>query len=167
MASANAAAAHIFIGIARFRELTEQGAITKQARGQYDLAVVRREAFAALRADRGGHGTAELSTERAALAREQTLTARIKNAAASGDLVSLPAVGKKLEGLFAIFRERALSLPGKCADGLQPFILKDRGQITDILRDEVYEMLETLSATDVTNAGSKAREGERFKVARV
>jgi len=96
LASLSAAAAHVFLSTTRFKEMVDIGAITRQAPGKYDLDVVRRETFAHLRAERGGHGTAALSTERAALAREQTLTAQIKNAAARGDLVSLAAMQKRL-----------------------------------------------------------------------
>jgi phage terminase Nu1 subunit (DNA packaging protein) len=153
MASANAAAAHIFIGIARFRELTEQGVITKQPKGQYDLTTVRREAFAGLRAERGGHGTAALSSERAALAREQTLTAQIKNAAARGDLVSLAEFGKRVDAMLAVFRERILSIPGKNAD---PLSMRTREEIEPMLRAELTEALDELS-----NPASFGDSGDR------
>jgi hypothetical protein len=58
MASLSAAAAHVFLSTTRFKELVDIGAITRQAPGKYDLDVVRRETFAHLRAERGGHGTA-------------------------------------------------------------------------------------------------------------
>jgi phage terminase Nu1 subunit (DNA packaging protein) len=151
MVSSGAAAAHIFIGIARFRELIEQGAITKQAPGQYDLDVVRREAFEHLRRDRGGHGTAELSNERAELAREQTASVKFKNAVMRGDYVSLEMIFKKAEVMFSVFRERILGIPGKIADALT---MRTRDEIEIILREELYEALDQLTNPADLGGGS-------------
>ncbi len=141
MASLSAAAAHVFLSTTRFKELVDIGAITRQAPGKYDLDVVRRETFAHLRAERGGHDTAALSTERAALAREQTVTAQIKNAAARGDLVSLALIQKMVIAMFAVLRERLLTIPGKLSDSLA---MRLREEIEPILRDEINEALDEL-----------------------
>jgi hypothetical protein len=110
LASLSAAAAHVFLSTTRFKELVDIGAITLQAPGKYDLDVVRKETFAHLRAERGGHGTAALSSERAALAREQTATAQIKNASARVDLISLALIQKMVIAMFAVPHQLWLSL---------------------------------------------------------
>ena len=141
MASLSAAAAHVFLSTTRFKELVDIGAITRQAPGKYDLDVVRRETFAHLRAERGGHGTAALSTERASLAREQTAAVSLKNAISRGDFVSLSLIKKALMSMFAVFRERVLSIPGKVADACE---MRTRDEIEQIMRDELCEALDEL-----------------------
>jgi phage terminase Nu1 subunit (DNA packaging protein) len=155
MASSGAAAAHIFIGIARFRELIEQGVITKQAPGEYDLDVVRREAFEHLRRGKGGHGTADLSKERSSLAHEQTLAARFKNAVMRGDYVSLEELAKKIDVLVTVVRERILSIPGKVSDTLVGRF--DREEIDLIIREELHEALNELSNPAADRIGSDRR----------
>src|SRR5258706_467774 len=123
------------------KELVDIGAITRQAPGKYDLDVVRRETFAHLRAERGGHGTAALSTERAALAKEQTAAVSLKNAAARGDLISLVVIQKIVIAMFVVLRERLLTIPGKISDGLA---MRLREEIEPILRDEINEALDEL-----------------------
>lgn len=155
MATANAAAAHIFLSLTRFRELVETGVVTKQASGQYDLDVVRREVFTHLRSLASGHGSGGvgLAVERAALAREQTASVSIKNAISRGDYVSLAVIKKTLMSMFAVFRERVLSIPGKVADACE---MRTRDEIEQIMRDELCEALDELhDPTDDAGGGGR------------
>ena len=143
--TASEAAAHVDLGVGRFTQLVETNVIPRQKTRSYRLDDVRRVYIRHLRAIAAGQGSdggTTLANERAALAREQTLTAQIKNAAARGDLVSLTAVQKRLIALLAIFRERILSIPGKMAD---PLSMRTREEIEPLLRDELYEALDELS----------------------
>lgn len=143
MASANAAAAHVFLSVTRFRELVDAGTVTKRAAGQYDLDVVRKEVLTHLRSKASGHGGGGvgLATERAALAREQTQAVSIKNAISRGDYTSLAQIKRSVIAMFATFRERVLSIPGKIADACA---MRTREEIEDILRSELYEALDEL-----------------------
>src|ERR1700738_268389 len=117
MATTAEAASHIFLTSARFHDLVAQGVITKAERGAYDLHRVREEYIKNVRKSAAGHDKdpAGLSEARAQLAREQTAAIALKNAVARGEYVPLAAIQKSAEAIFAIFRERALSIPGKTA----------------------------------------------------
>jgi hypothetical protein len=146
-ASTAEAARHIGLSEVSFAKLLNDGIIERQDRATgYDLTKVRLKCFAHLRsvaAGRGGEdGGALLSHERSLLAREQRESAQIKNATARGDLVSLAAVRKRYEASLMVFRERALSHPGKMAD---PLSMRTREEIEPLLRAEMYEMLDELS----------------------
>jgi hypothetical protein len=146
-ASASAAAAHIAVSGVTFSKLLNDNVFERQDRATgYDLRVVRLarlKQLEAIAAGRGGEdGGALLSHERSLLAREQRESAQIKNATARGDLVSLAAVRKRYEASLMVFRERALSHPGKMAD---PLSMRTREEIEPLLRAEMYEMLDELS----------------------
>jgi phage terminase Nu1 subunit (DNA packaging protein) len=111
------------------------------ARPQYKIATAAKAV--AEHIDGGGNGgVVGLATERAALAREQTAAVQIRNAAARGDLVSLTLLGKRIEAMLSVFRERVLSIPGKMAD---PLAMRPREEIEPLLRAELYEALAELS----------------------
>jgi len=57
-----------------------------------------------------------------------------------------------------VFREKTLTLPGKVADALTPHCAEDRNTITEILRDECYELLEDLSDGKILPSGRKKSE---------
>lgn len=147
MATAAQAAKHICLSVSRFRDLIGT-VFERQPSGRYDLTTIR-EAYClhaqkvmAGRADDGGKA---LSERRGRLAEAQTQAVELKTAIMSGEYVSLDAVQRIWESDLIVFRERSLSVPGKCADSLQPFTPKDRGEIEEILRSEIYDMLTDLS----------------------
>jgi len=144
MATTAEAASHIFLTSARFHDLVAQGVITKAERGAYDLNRVREEYIKNVRKSASGHGkdAAGLSEARAQLAREQTAAIALKNAVARGEYVPLAAIQKSAEAIFAIFRERALSIPGKTASLSEG---RSCAEIEEIVRAEVYECLDELS----------------------
>jgi phage terminase Nu1 subunit (DNA packaging protein) len=144
MATTAEAAAHIFLTAARFHDLVAQGVITKAERGAYDLNRVREEYIKNIRKSASGHGknAAGLSEARAELAREQTAAIALKNAVARSEYVPLAAIQKSAEAIFATFRERVLTIPGKTAAFCEG---RSRAEIEEIVRDEVHECLEELS----------------------
>jgi hypothetical protein len=158
--TASEAAAHIDLGVGRFMLLVETNVIPRQKTRSYRLDDVRQGYIRHLRAmaagqGQGADGGMTLAGERALLAREQREAATLKNQISRGDYVSLAMVQRKLVALFTVMREQALTLPGKCADALQPYTAKDRGEIWDIMHAEVCEMLENLSVVDVTSTRAK------------
>lgn len=89
----------------------------------------------------GGSSEAGLALERARLAREQTAAVSFKNAVAQGEYVRVALVQAQLTAVFATFRERCLSIPGKVADACA---MRSRPEIEEIIRAEICEALDEL-----------------------
>jgi hypothetical protein len=90
----------------------------------------------------GNSATAQLTAERARLAREQAEAVALKNAVTRGELIRLATVQRSAEIIFAAFRERCLSVPGKIAAICE---MRSRGEVEETVRAEIYECLEELS----------------------
>jgi phage terminase Nu1 subunit (DNA packaging protein) len=161
-ASTAQAARHVGLSNVSFAKLLNDGVVERQDRTVgYDLTVVRLACFKHLRslaAGRGGVDSGEmLSRERSLLAKEQREAVSLKNAISRGDFVSLTVVKSALVSTFATMREQCLTLPGAVADSLTPFSPKDRAEITDIIRDKVYELLEGLSEAKINFAPARGK----------
>jgi len=129
-----------------FHDAARRGVIPRKPRGQHDVRGVARALIKDGQAAKGGHGDLaaklRLSEARAALAREQTAALRLKNAVARREYVSLAGVRHEVETMFAMLRERLLSMPGKIAASCE---MRERRDIEEILRGEVCETLDELS----------------------
>ncbi len=160
--TASEAAAHIDLGVGRFAELVETNIIPRQKTRSYDD--VRQVYIRHLRSVAAGHGAnggVTLAGERALLAREQREAATLKNQISRGDFVSLAMVQSALVSTFSVLRERCLTLPGAVADSIEPLSALDRGQITDIIRDKVHELLEDLSETKIRFGPARGKRPDR------
>jgi phage terminase Nu1 subunit (DNA packaging protein) len=104
----------------------------------------------------GNSATAQLTAERARLAREQAEAVALKNAVTRGELVRLASVQRSAEIIFAAFRERCLSIPGKIAAICE---MRSRGEVEQIVRDEVYEALDELSRPILLVDGAPVEDG--------
>jgi phage terminase Nu1 subunit (DNA packaging protein) len=145
MASATDAARHIFMSERRFFELVNDGALTRQPVGAYDLDEIRREYVFHIRKIASGRGGAEnggLAAERTKLAREQTDAAAMRNAVTRGDLVSIEEVARQVESEYGVVRQRLLAIPGIVADSL---VGRDRASIEAGLNEALAEALSELS----------------------
>lgn len=135
-------------GISRptFYRALNRGVVTVKPRGRYDIREVARALIKDAQAVKGGHGDyaskLALSEARAALAREQAAALRMKNAITRREYVSLAVVRREVETMFAVLRERLLSIPGKIA---APCEMRERRDVEEIMRDEVHELLDELS----------------------
>ena len=134
----------LYLTAVLFHDLVAQGVITKSERGAYDLNRVREEYIKNIRKSASGHGkdAAGLSKARAQLAREQTIAVALKNSVARGEYVRLAVIQRSAETVFATFRERILTIPGKMASACE---MRSRGEVEEIVRGEVYECLEELA----------------------
>jgi len=115
------------------------------SRPLYRLATVVRAlvAYEIKPDDRRGNGdVARLAAARTEFAREQAEAARLKNALARGELVRMSVVERGATIIFAAFRERCLSIPGKIAAICES---RSRGEIEETVRGEIYEALDELS----------------------
>jgi phage terminase Nu1 subunit (DNA packaging protein) len=158
MATIAEAAAHVFLSSARFQELVSQGVITKAERGAYDVNKVREEYIRHIRKNAAGHGrdAAGLSEARAELTREQTQAVALKNAIARGEFGRVATIMKGAEIIFTTFRERILAIPGKIAATCE---MRSRGEVEEVLRDELYEALDELHRPILT-AGDFAGDSD-------
>lgn len=159
MATAVEAGRHICLEVSRFRDLVAAGVFKRKPNGRYNLDEIR-EAYCLhmqkVAAGRAADGGEALSAQRARLAKAQSERAEFANAIARGDYVSLSLMKQKLIATFSVFREKSLTLPGKVADALTPHCAEDRNTITEILRDECYELLEDLAVGKVLPPGRKS-----------
>jgi phage terminase Nu1 subunit (DNA packaging protein) len=135
-------------GISRptFYRALNRGVVTAKPRGRYDIQEVARALIRDGQAAKGGHGDhaskLALSEARAALAREQTAALRMKNAVTRREYAPLSAVQRRVEIVFAAFRERVLSIPGKLAAVCE---MRTHAEVELVLREECCEILEELS----------------------
>jgi phage terminase Nu1 subunit (DNA packaging protein) len=136
------AARHIDLSERRFRELLDAGVIERQRSDGYDLLRVRTSYIRHLRSALAGHGSANLTVQRARLADAQAQRAEFQNALSQGGFVQLSLMERALARTLIAFREQCLSLPGKVADSCAG---KDRGEIYDLIKTEVFEMLTALA----------------------
>jgi phage terminase Nu1 subunit (DNA packaging protein) len=129
-----------------FHNAVKRGLIARKPRGEHDLREVARALIKDGQAAKGGHGDLaaklRLSEARAALAREQTAALKLKNAVALREYVSLTDVQREIETMLAMLRERLLSIPAKIAASCE---MRERRDVGEFARDEVYEILDELS----------------------
>jgi phage terminase Nu1 subunit (DNA packaging protein) len=151
-----------FFGVTRqtVHAWQKRGVIRKPPRRGYDLQEIAKAIVAdwiALKGSRGGYSSeASLSAARAELAREQTIAMQFKNAVARGEYVRLSLIQRSAETIFATFRERALSIPGKIATSCE---MRSRAEVEEIVRDEVYEALDELSRPILLVDGAPVEDG--------
>jgi len=102
-----------------FRNALKRKVFGKQKSGGYDIKTVVRALIKDRQAAKAGHGdhasAVNLSTERAALAKEQREQIAFKNAVSRGEYVLVAGVEEELRKTVSICREIILSSPGKYA----------------------------------------------------
>jgi hypothetical protein len=145
MATQAEAADHIFLSERRFRELVDEGVITRRPKDRYDLHTVRREAFKHLRKRAAGTGGEGLAVARTSLAKEQTAAISFKTALARSKYVLIASAVRIFTAELLTIRENFLGLPSKEADALAEGDPIRRAHIEEHLRAAVYEILENLS----------------------
>jgi hypothetical protein len=122
--------------------------IVRTPDGGFDQDACRKSVLKHLRersAGRTGDSGADLSHERALLAKEQRETAALKNAIARGEYVRVTSVANIITNELLALRESFLGLPGAEADALAEGDPVRRAHIEDHLRAAVYVILENLS----------------------
>ncbi|CAM5771962.1 hypothetical protein LMIY3S_03684 [Labrys miyagiensis] len=151
MASGAQAAAHIFINERRFRELVDQGVITRAERGGYDLDLVRREYISNLRTVAAGRekdeGDSQVNIERARKDKEMADRLELQNAVLRREQAPITEMTRAVTAAFTRVRSKFLALPSKLAPlvVVAPSIPVAR----DILSNEIYDCLTELAATRI------------------
>jgi phage terminase Nu1 subunit (DNA packaging protein) len=154
-----ALAAHLGCTRETVNDYVKRGIIAKLSDGMYDQDKCRLKVFAHLRglsAGRTGSGDKSLSEARAELTRQQTEAVALKNAVTRGELVRLATVQRSAEIIFAAFRERCLSVPGKIAAICE---MRSRSEVEETVRAEIYECLEELSGPILPVDGAPMKDG--------
>lgn len=156
MATQAQAADHIFCSERRFRELVDEGVITRRPKGGYDLRTVRREAFRHLRHLAAGTGGAGLAVARTGLAEQQTEAIAFKNSLVRGEYVRVDSVGRVLTENLQVFRELCLAWPGANADKLALGDPVERSRLEERLTAGMHELLSAVA--EVGEIVESARE---------
>jgi phage terminase Nu1 subunit (DNA packaging protein) len=132
-------------GISRttFHKAVRRGVIQKKPRGEHDVQEVARALIKDGQAAKGGHGdlTAKLrlSEARAALAREQTVALKLKNAVARGEYVSRAGIQREIDAMHEMVRERLLSVAGKISVSCD---IRPGAEVEATIRAEICEALD-------------------------
>lgn len=152
MATAAQCAEHLYLKPRRFHELLEQGILTRQARGSYDLAAIRAQYLAHLLevAEARGSDAPNLSQARARLASEQADAQAMKNVAMRGQLMARDDVRKAVTTAFQHVRAKLSALPAALAP--QAMGARSIAEARTVLDVGVWTALSELAATKV--AGS-------------
>ena len=155
MATAAQCAEHLLLKPRRFHELLEQGILTRQARGAYDLAAVREQYLRHLLevADARGEDAPDLSQARARLASEQADAQAMRNASMRESLMAREDVRTAVATAFDRVRAKVAALP----DALAPQVVGQASvaEVREVLEIGVWRALGELAATKV--AGNPSR----------
>jgi phage terminase Nu1 subunit (DNA packaging protein) len=144
--------AFLDISATTFGQMAAEGIFERQAAGDgYDLKVVVRACCAHWRkvaAGRAAEPGAErvLSSARAAAALAQAEERRLRVAILRGEVIHRSAIRRAWGAIGAAFRETALSIPGKIASALSFHVEQDREAVEEIVRIEIYEMLDVMAS---------------------
>ena len=145
MATIAEAASHVCLEERRFRQLVDNGVISKSARGAYDLDKVRREYIANLRqvaAGRAPTGDLDPSQEKARKDKEYADHLAMRNAITRQEYASVDDITLALHGELRIVRDRILKFPMKLADRIS---MQPRAVVFAAIQEEAIEALTELS----------------------
>ena len=162
--SVEAAAAHLFIGVQRFRQLQREGVLPRATSSDWNIDAIRRRYVEHLRAVKGNHlGSAarkpgaadepDLNVERALLAREQREGHALKNAVARGELIPASDVVEGWQSAIARARSLLLGLPTAAADELVLLAARGPAAVRERLAELIHGALAELADTAVEDAG--------------
>ena len=147
MATLAEIADHLDLSIRSVSTLKREGVIPAAGRGAHDLAAVRVGYIRHLREIAAGrsaaYGTLDLTAERAALARAQTVKAERENKIADGKFLEVASFHRMVTAAFARVRSKLLALPSKMAPLVAPAMEPAKAQ--GILRADIHQALDELA----------------------
>ena len=138
----------------RVRQLRDEGIITEERPGLYDLQKTVLKYIKYL----GGTGKESLQTERMKLTAEKRKAAEMDNQLRSGSMHSTEDVERGLKTLCLNIRSRLLILPAK----LSPMLATktNQAEIFDELQKAIYEALDGLADVNTSLAEIEGTDGE-------
>ena len=147
MATLAEIADHLDLSIRSVSSLKRSGILPDAGRGTNDLDVCRRAYIGHLREAAAGravaYGTLDLTAERAALARAQTVKAERENKIADGKFLEVASFHRMVTAAFARVRSKLLALPSKMAPLVAPAMEPAKAQ--GILRADIHQALDELA----------------------
>ncbi len=150
MATLAEIADHLDLSVTSVSALKRAGVIPAAGRGAHDLDAVRVGYIRHLRETAAGrsaaYGTLDLTAERAALARAQTVKAERENKIADGKFLEVASFNRMATAAFLIVRGRLLGIAPRLAPLWSAKATAAEAQ--EILRKEIYATLDELAATD-------------------
>lgn len=126
----------------RVRQLRDEGVISEDRQGLYDLHTTVLKYINYLR----GVGAVSLQTERMKLTAEKRKAAEMDNEQRRGEMHSADDIRRGLTGISLNIRNRLLLLPAKLSPELKT--MDGQAEIFDLLKKEIEEALEELSKAD-------------------
>ncbi len=164
--SVEAAAAHLFVSINRFRQLQREGVLPRAGSSDWSLDGIRRRYVENLRAVKGNHlpraackprgGNDEqpdLNVERALLAREQREGHALRNAVARGELIPASDVVEGWQSAIARARSLLLGLPASASEEIVLLAAQGPAAVRERLAELIHAALTELADTAVEDAG--------------
>ncbi len=140
----------------RFRELLDEGVITRAEKGQFDPRAVVTEYVRHLRTIASGRaGEQEQQARATADARKaaaQAEMAEMELAERKGELIPADEIGEVVAGAVQVMKTRMLGLPTKLAKLVGA---RDPAQAEKVIRAEVVEALTELSKVRVQGAAAR------------
>lgn len=134
----------------RLSSLVARGIIPKTARGRYPWPEANKayiDHLERVAAGRGGaDGNADLSKERALLAREQRRGHELKNSVTAGELIPAIDVEIKWSGILSAIRSQMLGLPSVIAAALPLLTRADIDVIDREIRDALNQAADCIGA---------------------
>lgn len=148
MATIAEAAEHVFCDERTFKRYLDEGHVTRQPRGAYDLGTVRRECFEYSRSGHAGRLQMAGQDRGEAGARKDNAIAEryeLEVAQKRGEMIPRPEVLAGMSSSFARVRAKMLALPSRLA----PVILSlgTAAEIQEKLIDGIHEALAELAGT--------------------
>lgn len=149
MATLSELAVHLDLSQKRLTDLINEGVITKKPRGAYNLREAMKEYLDNLRAQargRSGSKGANLTEERARLAKESADAKEMENEVERGNLVQIEDVAKVVEGQLDRCRTKLLALPTKIAP--EAHAAPTPGEARQIIETAIVDALNELVGYD-------------------
>lgn len=166
--SAEAAAAHLFVGMTRLRQLQREGVLPRANSADWNLDALRHRYIEHLRAVKGNHAhlrnaapaatddEPDLNVERAKLAREQREGHALRNAVSRGELIPAADVVEGWQSAIARARSLLLGIPTSAAEELAVLAAQGPAAVRERLADLVHGALEELADTSPEDAEDSA-----------
>ena len=153
MATNDEVASHLGISPTRVSQLKSAGILPEARRRANSLDACRAAYLEHIREVAAGRGAAygdlDLTAERARLAKAQADDRERKNAIQDGEYLNVRSFHVMVTSTFTIVRARLLALPSGLAATLVGIDTPAKAQ--GILKDAVYQMLDELAATKLSN----------------
>ena len=162
MATIAEAAEHLFIDERTLKKHLDEGNVTRQPRGAYELDTVRREYLTYLKNAASGRSQ-ETNTKRvdAGTRKDEAIAERyeLEVAQKRGELIPRAEVVAGLSAAFARVRAKLLALPSRMAPVV--ITLASAPEIQEKLTDVVNEALDQLAGTSIAGVSEGRPQPDR------